>query len=88
METAQEYYFQNGSGPFRKHFDECEHDNIDSDAADPSVGIFSEAIWCEDCGAEAHDWMEDAEVDEEGCVYSLGVYPTDWERPLYAGEEE
>jgi hypothetical protein len=28
------------------------HQNVQVDPADPSVGIFTPAVWCEDCGTD------------------------------------
>jgi len=39
---------------------ECGDENLTHDAADPSVGIFGDAVYCEECG-----WPEDPNATTE-----------------------
>ena len=36
----------------------CMHTDLGHEPADPSVGIFGSATWCEDCGEEMNDQNE------------------------------
>lgn len=48
------------------HPDRCEHDNLDKQPADRSVGIMSGYVLCEDCGADVTDMYDDADEWDDG----------------------
>ena len=52
---------------YDQDYDDCQHVHRDYQPADPSVGIMSESLICEDCGAdltdEAREAAEDARAD-------------------------
>lgn len=68
------------------HFSECDHDDYEYEPSDPSVGFFGELAWCEDCGAEATEWDQDVDVDEDGMPYLTGTGSPIWQAPVYADE--
>ncbi len=48
------------------HVDRCEHDNTDTQPADPSVGYMSAFVQCEDCGKDITDMCDDREEWDDG----------------------
>ena len=71
---------------FGVHFDDCDHAGHDYEAADPSVGIFGDAAWCDDCGAWADSYDQEVDVDEEGYPVIVGDGWL-WQSPIYLGDE-
>ena len=59
----------------------CKHKVINWEEPDPSVGIFGYAVWCESCGAEAVDFEEEYDADEDYSGRLVGFNVKEWRMP-------